>query len=198
MPPISDLEDRVLSLSARFLDVQITSEADTTFNPSLDDIAAFRLLVHAEIEDWLERCASTDLNDLAQRCASPTPLRTSSRLFLLASLFEVQLPLSLPFSAIDFQKSATEILNKARQFVRDNNGIKAGSFCKIAVICGACIDEIDDNLIQALNSYGTARGMVAHKSSQRVTSLLAPSAEKNEAMNLIRMLKTFFGTLHPI
>lgn len=198
MPPISDLESRVISLAERFLDAQIALEADAAFNPSLDDIAAFRLLIHAEIEDWLETCASAQLVDLAQKSAASISLRTSSRLFLLASLFEVQMPLALPFSSDDFRASTTETLNRARQFVKDNNGIKAGSFCKIAVICGACIDEIDDNLVQALNSYGIARGMVAHKSSQRVTSLLAPSAEKNEAINLIAMLKVFFDTLHPI
>jgi hypothetical protein len=198
MPPISDLESRVVSLAERFLDAQIAQEADATFDPCLDDIAAFRLLVHAEIEDWLERCASEQLSKLALANAIPTSLRKSLQLIYLASLFEVQIPLALPFNSSDFQVSVAETLNRARQFVKDNNGIKAGSFCKVAMICGACLDEVDGELVQALNSYGTARGMVAHKSSQRVTSLLAPSAEKNDAINLVEMLKVFFGMLQPI
>lgn len=197
MPPFSDLENRITLLANRFLDTQIEQEANADFSPCLDDIAAFRLLVHAEIEDWLERCASDELHELAKNTPS-AQLRASSRVLFLSAIFDVQIPLVLPFSADDFQKSVADTINKARQFVKDNNGIKAASFCKIAVICGACLDEIDDNLVQALNSYGTARGMVAHKSSQRVTSLLAPSAEKNEAISLIAMLKNFFGMLNPI
>lgn len=195
MPNVLELEARIVSLAERFLDSQIAQEADAAFNPNLDDIAAFRLLVHAEIEDWLERCASEQIAKLTKNNEAAISLRTSSRLLFLAPLFDVQIPLALPFDTVQFQEFVAETLNRARQFVKDNNGIKAGSFCKVAVICGAFLDEVENDLVQALNSYGTARGMVAHKSSQRVTSLLAPSAEKNEALNLVAKLKVFFGAL---
>lgn len=198
MPLISELETRVTALSARLLDTQIQQEAEAIFDPDLDGIAAFRLLVHAEIEDWIERCASESISELTKQLAISATLRTSSRLITLSSLFAVELPFSLPFDEVKLRSQLSETLNRARQFVKDNNGIKASSFCKVAMICGACIDEIDDALVQALNSYGTGRGMVAHKSSQRVTTLLAPSAEKNEAVNLIQLLKVFFGTIVPL
>lgn len=198
MPTIDELENRVDALSARFLDQQIQQEADTTFTPDIDAIAAFKLLVHAEIEDWIERYATDQIIDLEKRVKQAAQLRSSARLITLAALFEITLPLSLPFDEAKLRAQFTATLNCARMFIKDNNGIKSGSFCKIAAICGACIDEIDTALVQALNSYGTARGMVAHKSAQRATSLLAPSAEKNEAINLVRLLKSFFTTLQPI
>ncbi len=197
-PPIAELEERIKALCARFLDHQIAQEADAAFSPDLDAIAAFRLLVHAEIEDWIERCAMDEISDLEKRVQQGVHIRSSTRLILLSTVFGVELPLSLPFDEPKLRVQLSETLNAARAFIKENNGIKAGSFSKIASICGACIDEIDASLVQALNSYGTARGQVAHKSALRTTSLLAPSAEKNEALSLVLQLKAFFAGLQPI
>jgi hypothetical protein len=117
---------------------------------------------------------------------------------LLAALFEVKLPLDLPYDDGKLRLQWGTVVVAAKSFVKDNNGIKAGSFCRIAAICGAPVDEIDPALIAALDSYGKARGQVAHKSAQRTTSLLAPSAEKAEALNLVAALKVFFATLNPL
>lgn len=196
MPLISELETRITALSTRFLDPQIANEADASFIPDLDSIAAFRLLAHAEIEDWMERYASEELTQLKSNVATIS-LRQAYRVTNLAILFAVPVSFELPFDETKIRGQLNETLARASQFLKDNNGIKAMSFCKLAMICGACVDEVDVSLVQALNSFGTARGMVAHKSSQRVTTLRAPSAEKTEATGLVQLLKMFFNGMNP-
>lgn len=198
MPNITELEIRVAVLSTRFLDHQISQEADLTFTPDLDAIAAFRLLVHAEIEEWLERYASDEIASLKAITTTTPTLRQSSRFIYLATLFEIMVTFELPFDRAKFEKQMNLVLDRATEFVKNNNGIKAGSFCKLAMICGACIDEVDVTLVEALNSYGKARGAVAHKSPSRVSTLNAPSAEKNQAINLVQLIKSFFSGLTPI
>lgn len=198
MTPISELEQRVADLVARFLEPQIKNEADATFIPDLDDIAAFRLLVHAEIEDWLEQCASAEITMLTQQLKQKMSLRTVYRTVLLATFFSTPLTFELPHDDQKFQTQLDQVLVSAKAFIKNNNGIKAKSFCGIAMICGAVVDEIDTSLVVALDSYGKGRGQVAHKSAQRTKTLLAPSAEKADALGLIQLLKTFFATLQPI
>lgn len=198
MPPISELEQRVADLVARFLEPQIKNEADAAFIPDLDAIAAFRLLIHAEIEDWLEQCASAELTILTQQLVQKMSLRTVYRTVLLATLFSIPLSFELPLDNQKFRTQLDQVLSSAKAFIKDNNGIKAKSFCGIAMICGAVVDEIDTSLVAALDSYGKGRGQVAHKSAQRTKTLLAPSAEKAEVLGLIQLLKTFFATLRPV
>jgi hypothetical protein len=49
------LQTRLNDLCIKFLDVEISSELENpaTFAPDLDKLAAFRLLIHAEVETFL-------------------------------------------------------------------------------------------------------------------------------------------------
>jgi hypothetical protein len=195
---VSALEERIENLASRFLDPQIPNEPSPGFNPDLDAIAAFRLLAHAEFEDWLESLAKEELDQLTKDVASGLAIRKSHRLLVLAQSFQRPCSLELPFDPGRFKSEALSVLAAATSFLSDNNGIKAGSFCKIAQICGAAVDEIDPALVTSLDGYGKSRGAVAHTSATRVRTLQAPSAEKAAAVTLVQLIKRFVYDLNQL
>jgi hypothetical protein len=68
------LEARYAELKTKFLDQQIVQEQQDplNFQADLDQLAAFRLLMHAEVEDYLERKAK-DAAAALRQSISTTP-----------------------------------------------------------------------------------------------------------------------------
>ena len=189
-PLFVSLEARVVALKEKFVRDQLDAEvADPSFSADLDRLAAFRLLTHAEFEDYLEGKAREGLDKLERDLkAGTTAVRDNLSLIVIGAVlgktakFEGQL-------WVDF---AHEALAAAREVVSKNNGIKAGSFGNLAVFSGKMPDEIDIGLSEALTSFGKQRGDVAHRSVARVRSIRAPSAEVKDAEDLLKGLETYF------
>ena len=99
------LEKRLKELSAKFVDDQIAEEnADPlTFTPDTDRLAAFRLLAHAEFEDFLEQKAQEGLSEIAQASIAPD-FHTLSRpqLLVIALLLEKPISIISPFTSLGF------------------------------------------------------------------------------------------------
>lgn len=189
------LNQRLQDLALKFIDDQVQAETanPTTFQPDLDRLAAFRLLIHAEIEDFLEAKAKDNVQALVARLATGSWMRTSPELLPLAIAFKCSLPQQ---DTLDLQRHATfatDLLGSARSFITDNNGVKTQSFTTLSLCAGKTLDEIDGVLSTGLNSFGKDRGDVAHKSVTRCTSLQAPSAELQTARTLVAQIGTYFN-----
>ncbi|MGB7481355.1 MAG: hypothetical protein WA924_13600 [Burkholderiaceae bacterium] len=164
-----------------------------TFQPDLDRLAAYRLLVHAEIEDFLESKAKDNIAAIsARRIASPTWIRQSPELLALAIGLKRVLPQDDVLDLTRYSNYVGELLATAKRAISDNNGIKSQSFVLLSLCAGKTLDEIDGILSASLNSYGRDRGDVAHKSVTRSTSLQAPSAEVNTARTLVSQIASYF------
>jgi hypothetical protein len=180
----TDLLTRVSELGQRFLDAQIARETEFDFEADKDAIAAFRLLVHAEIEHWLERQATVAIGELEAQLSAGPKVRETFRLLLCAAVFGLPIQMPVPYDDAAMINGLRELLAKAKSFVKDNNSIKTDTFCKVCALRGLPVDEIDIALLHSLDKYGKARGDVAHKSLGSVTTLYAPSAELQEAKAL--------------
>lgn len=189
-PLYLSLEARVIALKEKFVHDQLVAEvADPSFTADLDRLAAFRLLTHAEFEDYLECKAREGLDKLEKDfAAGATSIRVNISIIVIGALLGKTAKFDPPLWA-DFVK---EVLLAAREVVSKNNGIKEGSFGSLAVFSGKMPDEIDVSLLAALTSYGKQRGDVAHKSVARVRSIRAPSAEVKDAEDLLQGLKNYF------
>lgn len=189
------LQHRVDELSQKFIHDQERDELanPATFQPDLDRIAAYRLLVHAEIEDFLESKAKDNIAAIEARMQSgPVWMRQSPELLALA--ISLKRPL-LPHDVHDITTHTSfisDLLASARRAISDNNGIKSQSFTFLSLCAGKTLDEIDVILSASLNSYGKNRGDVAHKSVTHSTSLQAPSAELSTARVLISQIASYF------
>ena len=190
-----DLQNRLAELDSKFMADQVAAETTDplTFTPDTDRIAAFRLLVHAEIEDYLERKARLSL-ELMKKDVQ-TNLYTSKfmpHFFAMSTILAQPIEIKKPFSDAKFIQCILDLINTANELVNDNNGIKEFSFTPLSLFAGIKNDNIDPGLLDKLKSYGASRGDVAHKGINRVQTILAPSAELKAAKDLIYGLEKFF------
>ena len=185
------LSARIDALRDTFVRDQIVAEtADPAgFTPDPDRLAAFRLLTHAEFEDFLEAKAREGLDTLELAFNGGTiSIRANVSLLVIGAL------LTKPprFESPHWEAFATEVIAGARNVIKDNDGITKFSFSKLAVFSGKMPDEIDVALTAALTAYGKKRGDVAHKSVARVATIRAPSAESKDADDLLKSLQGYF------
>lgn len=190
------LKTRLIDLKVKFLDDQIQAEtaAPTTFSPDLDKIAAFRLLMHAEIEDFLEQKAKENLTKINSQLVQPgTGLsRSFPELFYISTIVKLPLSLEHAFDVANLKSHVSSMLGAARCIVKKNNGIKEAAFNMLSVFAGKTADEIDTTLSASLNSYGKDRGDVAHQSAGRSSTINAPSTEFASAKHLVEELGSYF------
>jgi hypothetical protein len=194
-PHFKVLQNRVVELREKFIRDQIDEEAKnpTSFNSDLDRLAAFRLLVHAEFEEFLETKARQGLDKLSNDFRAGVQDMRSNVLILVIGSILAKSDDKLPKVSVDkWADYFDQIILAARKIISDNNGIKESSFTHLALFSGKMPDEIDMTLALSLNNYGKSRGDVAHKSASRVRTLRAPSAEAKEVEDLLSGLGTFF------
>jgi hypothetical protein len=185
------LRARIEVLRAKFVDAQLATErADPlNFEPDIDNLAAFRLLAHAEFEDYLETKAREGIASIetAFRNGQNT-VRQNLTVLVIALSLAKQLRFELP----NWPTDVADLLRAAREWISKNNGIKDASFTTLSVFSGKMPDEVDGALSASLSAYGSNRGDVAHKSATRVATIQAPSVEVQAVDDLISGLDSYF------
>lgn len=195
-----ELCDNISRLEAKFISEQYRQETEdiASFSPDLEFLAAYRMLAHAEIEDYLERKARDRVTLLKASVSGPSgfpALSSCGWVYQLAALFKVDLVFEVPFDAVRFFDKVSDVLQEAEDKINKNNGIKSETLKYFSLILGKDIDEVDQVLAAALSSYGAGRGDVAHKSLRRTNVLNAPSVEKKAVDDLVRNLGIYFHEL---
>jgi hypothetical protein len=193
-PHFKLLQDRLDELTLKFMKDQVDAESldPTGFTPDLDKLAAFRLLIHGEIEDFLEAKAKDNVAAISARISSNSSwMRQSPELLAVAIALRKALPEKDHLEQAKFAVFVSELLSSAKSAIKDNNGVKTPSFVLLSLLSGKTIDEIDDVLSNSLNSYGKNRGDVAHKSVTRSTTLNLPSTELATAQSLVQEIAKF-------
>lgn len=186
------LERRIETLKDKFIKEQLEQElADPLgFEADLDKLAAFRLLVHAEFEEYLESKAKEGIEAIQTAFrGGVTTVRANVPILVVAATLGKTLRFDPAFWATDVAQTIREALD----WIVDNNGIKEASFTKLSIFSGKMPDEVDTGLAASLTSYGKSRGDVAHRSVSRVRTLLAPSAEAKAVETLLNGLCTYFS-----
>jgi hypothetical protein len=149
--------------------------------------ASFRVLVHAEMEAYVEEVAS----DLFQAAwAAWSERRTPSRVLLGLLAFSGRIH-ALPPSSLKEQGAeldVSEVIQKAqavwRTAQRQNHGLKEENVLRLLLPLGIGAPEIDATLLSDLSSFGSARGEVAHTSASKVTQYIDPESEYKSARQL--------------
>ena len=186
------LEGRIATLKEKFIKDQIEQELvdPLGFEADLDKLAAFRLLAHAEFEEYLENKAKEGIEAIQTAFRSgATAVRANVPILVVA----VTLGKTLRFDPAFWATDVAQTIKEALGWIADNNGIKEGSFTRLSIFSGKMPDEVDTGLAASLTSYGNSRGDVAHRSVSRVRTLLAPSAEAKAVENLLKDLGAYFS-----
>ncbi|WP_139813885.1 hypothetical protein [Pseudomonas putida] len=189
MQPIIDAENAALA----------ASEALPT--PDYDSIASFRLLVHAELEGYFEDRAKSEIDQLDVEFAGGKYLNGRMSSLIMLYLWRSQSACCWNGTAkydADFKSLAQNALGFGRSFIKENNGIKENSIHTLSAIIGLYQHEIDEVLIEELNSFGKKRGAVAHKSWIYDTRTFdSAETERNNVVNIISLIRNNYENTAP-
>ncbi|WP_313088380.1 hypothetical protein [Atlantibacter hermannii] len=188
-----EMSKRVKMLRTKLMTRQIRSENLPGFKFNIINSAAYRLLVHAEIEDYIESKAKEKI-DIIRNDVNANGYQTKyiKEIFAISNELSFSLVPEKAFDQASFTACVNKLLKTAEEKINDNNGIKEASFTRLSVFCGFEKNAIDNVLLNSLESYGKNRGSVAHKSYGRVRNFLAPSAEVSVVEDIITLLKKQF------
>lgn len=192
----ADLEASLKNLKEIFLDDQLALETSDPigFLPEIEKIAAFKILFHAEIENFLESKATENIATLEQnRSRTDWSKFESTFIQILLILKNLKIENQNFFAEKHYNSLFNDVIKNAKKTIVDNNGIKENSFVVLSVLSGKFLHEIDTTLKSLLNSYGTSRGEIAHKRLKRIQSINTPSSELQEAQNIKDQLKIYFN-----
>ncbi|MBN1907942.1 MAG: hypothetical protein JW927_22890 [Deltaproteobacteria bacterium] len=152
-----NLNKRITSLKKQFLDFP---PGDSPLAINQDKLRAFKLLVHAEIESYIENSVLEVLNKCKtewennKRIINPLKFLT----MFSTSKFEANEKQLIKEDRI------TQILESFKKSIQNNNGIKRKDILLLIVPLGVDYSNIDQTWLSTIDSYGSSRGRVAHNS----------------------------------
>ncbi|MET8912423.1 HEPN domain-containing protein [Micromonospora sp. NPDC004551] len=150
----------------------------------------FRLLAHAEIEQFVEECAERLALHYAgmidqQRWSTTLSARTQRTLLLNLCMVDKYPPLSItrprPSSGNkDPLKNISSGLNRHQSVISGNNGVSEKDILKLFVPLGFDLHFFDHSWLIAMNNLAKSRGEVAHNSFQLSTQAIpTPRGERD-------------------
>jgi hypothetical protein len=167
---------------------------------------AYRVLVHAQIEAYLEDRAWEIA--LAAVRAWKNENRTSKTILALIA-FSGRVMEKPPNSVhpdqqgqlnewdekIKLSKKIDLAVNDFYHVVKQNHGIKEENIVRLLLPIGVDCDDLDTVLIADLNSYGESRGLAAHTAFQayRTTEQIDPKEELIKVKTLVANLVSIDG-----
>ncbi|MGO9138348.1 MAG: HEPN domain-containing protein [Syntrophales bacterium] len=152
-----NLRKRILKLRKQLLDFQ---PGDSYLPKNQDELRAFKLLVHAEIESYIENAVLEVWN----KCNNEW--KTNKRVITPLAFLIMYSPSK--FEANDQQLTKetriAQILTSFKASITNNNGIKKRNILQLVVPLGIGYLNIDQTWLATIDSYGSSRGDVAHNS----------------------------------
>ncbi len=187
-----ELERRLKKLRTRFLPKAFSPTGDYT-DRALDLARGYRLLVHAEIEAFLEERAQEIANATVK--SFHTDRRPRQVLLNLLSFHLVQDKVSLQrLKEIHGTKKpyCDDRLGAAQtaynHVLATNNGIREYNLLQILLPLGVESSKIDPGWLSTLDTFGINRGEVAHKSI-KAHQQINPQDELSTTQILLKGLK---------
>ena len=155
-----------------------------------DQIRGFRILVHAEVEAFLEDLASEIVQKSLNRYTA-----TGKANKILKTLAQAFCRSHRPTTGEDFYVRAVKQYQE--DVIKGNHGIKEANICVLFLPIGIDRGLLDPAWLSTMSSFGAKRGEVAH-SSFRVATVLDPVIENNFVQQLTANLEQFDIQLTPI
>lgn len=192
-----ELEQRLRELRKHMLPHKFSPTGDYG-DRQLDRARGYRLLVHAEIEAFIEDVTF----DAAKRGVSEwsKTKKVSDSLFCLVTHYhhgftaegfdeEPPFPPSSRPKVKDSIKDVVDIaIRQYRKIHDDNHGVKEENLCRLVLPVGVRKDELDQLWITNLSEFGKRRGDVAHKTI-KAQQQIDPKSELQVVRDLLAGLK---------
>ncbi|MCU6701231.1 HEPN domain-containing protein [Muriventricola aceti] len=191
--------DKYIGLQSRLRKLQKVY-LPRTFSPTgsysdsvFEKVRAYKVLAHAEMEYYFEEVALEIAQKAYRKWSSSN--KASTPLLSLVAYYDGQFP-----SPPDMHggNNATKDINWRvntsytsynRQVRSSNHGIKEKNILSIFLPIGIKISEIDEDMLIALDNFGSERGLIAH--STRASTLTTPDDALSSVNNIMTYIDTF-------
>lgn len=186
------LEKRIRQLEKRLL--PSTSATGSYSELQLDLVRGYRLLVHAEIEAYLEDKARLCANESLRRFkAGRKPTTVVMNLLAFHSpqkgVSQRQIREIYASGAIHAQEMAAQATTAYNRVVSLNNGIRESNILQLLLPIGFLHSEIDSTWLSTTDSFGAKRGETAH-TSIRAQLQPDPATEQTTVQQILAGLLT--------
>ncbi|MCE9663907.1 hypothetical protein LY622_10670 [Halomonas sp. M5N1S17] len=194
-----EMRARLTELRHHMLPAKFSPTGDYS-DRQLDRTRGYRVLVHAEIESYLEDVAREAVTQAIQKWKNNKKPSTILLAFLAAYHSgwnsnddrENEEIVRLAKARSRVKDSINEAIDIAqKQYitnVRDNHGVKEKNFKRLIIPLGIEIDELDGTWLTNLDNFGASRGETAHK-TKRATGQVNPEDEYKTVQSLVEGLK---------
>jgi hypothetical protein len=155
-PRFLALRTRIESLKTRFLQFENAYSFDFE---NQDKLMSFRLLVHAEIEYFIEEYARVIVNTFLNNWTTRGNILPGLRYLFVYSPTKFESP--------NFVNINDRIRSCCQAFIAridNNHGIKQKNIIALFVPLGVTQAYLDNGWLATMDSFGTRRGSYAHKS----------------------------------
>jgi len=194
-----ELKKRLTELKNHLLPVSFSPIGDYTERQQ-DRARGYRVLVHAEIESYLEDVSKeTVINAIRQWKHNNQPtvviisfLASYHSSWNLTSEIENEHIIQIAKSRKNLKDSINEIIDIAQtQFsekIRKNHGIKDKNVKTLILPTGVDVNALDQTWLTNIDSYGRLRGETAHK-SRKAQGSISPKEEYELVQKLLVGIK---------
>lgn len=183
---LKSLERRIVALRKAFLPAQFSPQGLYS-DQVLDNARAFRVLVHAEIEHYIEdralEIASGAFDLYAKKSRATHPLVC---LLTNAQGEQPGLPKKLG-TKLTALTAVGKLLGQYRYTLTHNHGIRTHNLLQILLPIGILESEIDVVWLSTTDAFGLKRGETAHSSS--ISSQIDPRDDYQTVQQVMAGLK---------
>lgn len=183
------LSERNKELRKQFLPSRFSPTGSYT-RAQYDNFLAYRVLVHAEIEQYLESYVSDYLTRAKPLLQAGKNLRIGSAILCVAKEKSKGSPSQ--FAEIEQEcyllRRQLDHLHEQLRRISSNNGVKASNFLSLYLPIGIDETNFDEQFFVDLNLLGSIRGDAAHKGVSGITSLPNPKEDKQLVDRIIKYL----------
>lgn len=196
----STLENRVAALRENMLPKIFSPEGD--YSEFQEDCAiGYRLLVHAEIESFIETSAMLIMNKYHNKWGEEK--EASHVLLCLLACFhsgwkehdanQMEMIIEMAKNRSKTSKeSVKDLIGRAHtdyaRYIKNNHGIKANNLRTLLEPIGVDFDELDEPWLIEMDSFGTMRGQFAHN-SKTTSEAINPQDELGKVEKIMEGLK---------
>jgi hypothetical protein len=189
------LEKRIGTLRKLFLPVHFSKTG--TYTPEqLDKARAYRLLAHAEFEEFIEKRASEIATAAVALWASQ---RKHSRVVTHLVANQVGSPSGFPSdlgSGVTAKSIVSKCLGQYIHVVRNNHGVKIANVLSLLLPIGIDEAEIDPVWLATIDGFGAERGKAAHKAA--VNYQIDPHSDFKVVSQIADGLKDIDGLMNAL
>jgi len=150
----------------------------------LDSLRAYRLLLHAEIESYIEDRARWAATRAIERYKKGRVTLALVGLLAFEDREGMQLPKLIDTNVSHLLTRCHKALNRFEVIVGRNHGLKEENLIKIVVALGISESDLDPLWVTEMSGFGADRGAVAH-SAVKTQQPPDPQIETNRTASLL-------------